>query len=240
MTTSSPGSQSLPPQSFVSDSSAAVSCSAILPNATINASVRAALTTVLAGLGDGSRVASVENTVIIFFWQVCGTPTFISLVDTWGAANVTLDFSVNSVSGLYFANFSVLWSNWDSGIDYVYQEWWAGNLTSDVLSGPYEENGQAGPTYGPGPRDMGSGEIYMPVEITVAGVIVVLMVAAGTIWTIRRRVAFELRTDAVSEEGVVGESDRSDVSTAPDENAPAPASNREIEPEDEDQLRDVF
>jgi hypothetical protein len=120
------------------------SCSSLLNQTGINTSV-SAIYAHTANSNSWANQTSVDSATWSTFIAACANATFQSLAQSWGSGNFSFDLqsvgpsSGNSPStaGLAFANFTFDWRQWSSGSLLSDREWWAGNLTTASVSGPF-------------------------------------------------------------------------------------------------------
>jgi hypothetical protein len=126
------------------------------------------------------------------FREVCTSPEFIELSQTW-AESFAISYGTQHGYGTVF--YSFIWlatcsnSTYGTASSCTYQEYWAGNLTTNNVTGPYIQegptvyNGGGGPGSGAGTQsDLFSSTDYW---LVLAGVAVVVIVA-GTAVFVRR------------------------------------------------------
>jgi hypothetical protein len=129
----------------VAPSDRSEACNVIITNSTINST----LSRLYAGHnGSWTAEPSVATEVSGMFLTVCDTPTFQSLVTTWGSLNASLGFEFSS-SGPQVVNFSISWEAWDSGTLYANLESWQGNIPNGTVTGPFLSRSDDLPVYGP-------------------------------------------------------------------------------------------
>lgn len=128
-------------------------CSAILPAGVINSSVASVYANYnKSTVGGFPSQSFVSRQVLTMFNQVCAGPLFVALVDEWGAMNFSLGMFAND-GGILYANFTEFWYVWSGGQEFSDREYWSGNATSGIVSGPYYQSSPAGNSYGgPSPR----------------------------------------------------------------------------------------
>jgi hypothetical protein len=177
---------------------------------TTASSLSSATSTACALLNSTYIPPAIQQNVTVMFAKVCALPQFVALVQTWGPSNFTLYYSATHCTTspgapptncTYAAvSYAFTWVSNCSGTPYhpnmtqcAHEEYWVGNLTYDVLSGPFSE---AYPeTYAPHPPPAGSSlSDLAPWLISV--VVVIGAVAAATLVAIsvRRRAALNQAT----------------------------------------------
>ena len=137
----------------------------------------------------------IQQNVTVTFAKVCKLPQFVALVETWGAKNFTVYYGLanGSYTGAYYTE---SWVSNCSGASFspsitlcVHEEYWAGNLANNFVSGPFNE---VYPATSAGPPLVASSPVsgLTPwLIITVAVVAVAAAAAALVVTSARRRAA---------------------------------------------------
>lgn len=136
---------------------------------------------------------SYATQVGVMFTTVCAGAEFQALVASWGAMNVSLE-TYSDAQGLRFANFTVTWVNWSGATYYANEAYWAGNISSGQVSGPFVSSSPDVACYGPAAECAGLDPGPTPVVTyplsLIAGLAAVLLVGAvvgGYLARTRRR-----------------------------------------------------
>lgn len=143
---------------------------------------------------EGSVGTSYATEVGVMFNTVCASAEFQALVASWGAMNVSLE-TYSNAQGLRFANFTVTWVNWSGVTYYANEAYWAGNISTGQVSGPFVSSFPGVACYGPAAECAGLHSGPPPAVtyllVLVVGVAAVLLAAAVVggylAWTRHRR-----------------------------------------------------
>ncbi len=183
------------------------------------------------------------------FREICTSPDFIELSQTW-AENFTLSYGTQHGYGTVF--YSFIWvaacsiSTYGTGSSCTYQEYWAGNLTTNNVTGPYIQEEplvyNEGGSQGSGAGTQGGPFSAIDYWLVLAGVAVVVIVA-GTALLVRRH--GQAQEEELTGSATVGEQAGAGSMNAPPQSATLVSLPREVEPDEAvesatDTLEDLF
>jgi hypothetical protein len=108
-----------------------VSSCGVLNSSTIDGLV----TYTYATLPNGSlpNQSSVDTGIAQIWSILCENPTFVALIEVEGASNFSFGLITSARNGTVVPTFMIVWVSGNT----TYQEYWAGNLTTGQVTGPY-------------------------------------------------------------------------------------------------------
>ena len=124
------------------------------------------------------------------FEQVCGSAQFTSIYQKVGAANFTLGYSIvnGTYNSVYFTfQWLAICSNESFGPTTLcaYQEYWVGNLSTNLITGPYTEEQPA--AFNRGGGESGAPSFYLPTTIFVSVIMALVAASALALFVVSRR-----------------------------------------------------
>jgi len=158
-----------------------LSCTSILTDGMINQTIASIYAS---SNGTWPSQSGVDREVAQLFQTICATPTFQSLVNAWGATNVSIDFYATK-AGIHFANFSIAWVSWQAGTRYANLEFWNGNIVLDSVAGPFFSQSANPQSYAPTSAELSLGGVSWTLIGAVVGA--ALAVIAGIVLLASRR-----------------------------------------------------